>query len=186
MSKRGGITAAQRASFFSKWWPACCEVQGWDPKSETVRRAHILEATKGKTDRMSLCSQAQLTAIFQLTWFKTNPNSLNAAIPVANPEEALEADEQRRAIFSLSGKGLTTEEIAKIAAPLCRKHHVSDWQRLPSKVLKSIMHWKQFQPEEIARLRRPVALPLVQTAEESRIYYLRPSPNPQPAVAGPF
>jgi len=183
---KGGLTDAQRARFFGEWWPACCEVQGWDPKNENVRRAHILEATKGATDRMSLCSQAQLTAIFQLTWFKTNPNSLSAALPVANPEEAREADAQRRAIFALSHKGVTVEEIARIAAPLCRKHHVSDWQRLPSSVLKSMMHWKQFQPAEIKR-RHTTSLPSIQPIDQSRIYYLRPAPKtPKPVCAGPY
>lgn len=182
-----GMTDAQRAKFFGDWWPACCEAQGWDAKSEKVRRAHILEATKGATDRMSLCSQAQLTAIFQLTWFKTNPISLDAALPVANPAEALEQDEQRRAVVALAGKGLLVDEIVRITAPLCRKHHVSDWQRLPSKVLKSVMHWKQFQPGYRPPSCSVGALPLGSTSDESAVVYqLRPAPTPKPVCAGPY
>jgi hypothetical protein len=184
---KGGLTKKQRDSFFGTWWPDCCEVQGWDSKSEAVRRAHVLEATKGATDRMSLCSQAQLSAIFQLTWFKTNPNSLDAALPVANPEQAREDDDRRRAVVALSRKGLMLEEIARIAAPFCRKHHVSDWQRLPSSVLKSMMHWKQFQPKQRAA-RTVTTMPLGQAAADTPVIYnLRPSPKtPKPVCAGPY
>lgn len=196
MSRRGGLTDAQRASFFGKWWPACCEVQGWDHQSEKLRREFVLEATTKfhrevpgaptPTNRLSLCNQKQLSAVFKLTWHKTKPDSLNEMMPIANPEEAAEADEQRRAVFALSSKGLTTDEIARITTPLCRKYRVGDWQRLPSSVLKGIMHWKQFQPAEVARRHQVASMPLAPASDDSRVYYLRPARTAKAACAGPF
>jgi hypothetical protein len=168
------MTDNQRKKFFKIWWPACCEVQGWDHKSEKRRREFVFEATKGATDRLSLCTQAQLTAVFQLCWHKSNPDSLNEAIPVANPEQAAEADEQRRCVFALLKKGLTRPAIERIAAPLCRKHRVGNWERLPSKVLKEMMRWKQFtQPAQPAPL-LPLACSV--TRDGAIEYELRPPP----------
>jgi hypothetical protein len=172
--KRGGLTEKQRASFFGTWWPKCCEVQGWDDKSEKRRREFVFEATKGATDRLSLCTQPQLTAVFQLCWHKSNPDSLNEAIPVANPEQAAEEDEQRRCVFALLKKGLTRPAIERIAATPCRRHRVGNWERLPSKVLKEMMHWKQFTQPAPA----PV-LPIAPVGNDDHVieYLLRPPPT---------
>jgi hypothetical protein len=177
------MTDAQRAKFFGTWWPACCEAQGWDPKSEKHRRSLVHEATKGATDRLSLCTQAQLTAVFELTWHKTKPDSLDEAIPVANPELAAEQDEQRRCVFALLKKGIMRPEIERIAAPLCRRHRVGNWELLPSKVLKEMMRWKQFSPTKVKP--EPASnKPPIGDIDEPHIYHLRPAP---PAtVAGPF
>ena len=192
--KRGALTKNQRNAFFGEWWPKCCEVQGWDDKSEKRRRDFVLEATTElyhqvpnmpyPTDRLSLCTQDQLTAVFKLTWHKTKPDSLNEAIPVANPEQAAEEDAQRRCVFALMEKGLTRPAIERIAAPLCRRHRVGNWERLPSRVLKEMMRWKQFNKPAPA----PV-LPLACTVTGDGVieYPLRPPPpTKRPVVDCPF
>ena len=198
MSKRHhGMTPAQRAKFFGTWWPDCCEAQGWEDKSEKLRREFVLEATTAlrrdvpsaptPTERLSLCTQGQLSAVFKLAWFKTKnagaSADLNSAIDSANPAEANERDEQRRAVVALSDKGLTQAEIARVLTPICRKHGVGDWQRLPSKALKEVMHWKQFQPAEIARRRNTVlSMPLGVVSDTVVEYQMKPFKKFTPAV----
>jgi hypothetical protein len=144
------------------------------PKDQLDEERHgiTLDATKGRTSsHKDVHDNREVTALFRRLEFKAQPNDLTTAMPVANPEEEAEADAQRRAVFALSNKGLTLDEIARIAAPLCRRHRVGSWQRLPSGVLIEMMRWKQFQPKPDAPF----------------IYHLRPSPKtPRPAAAGPF
>jgi hypothetical protein len=158
-------------------------------QQEAERHAITLEATKNRTSsHKDVTSNAEITRLFALIKFRGRPNDLNAAIDAANPEQAQEANDQRQAVFALSNKGLTSDEIARIAAPLCRRHRVGSWQRLPSHVLREMTRWKQFQPIEVARRRRTPALAIPHSSDDQQIvYHLRPSPpTPSPANAGPF
>jgi hypothetical protein len=185
------MTEKQRFGYFRRW-KAVKLAHGLDKlpvaEQEEERHAITLQATKGRTSSITnITSNKEITALYRLLEFKARPNDLNAAIPVANPEVEEEADEQRRCVVALSGKGLMLDEIARVAAPLCRRHRVGTWQKLPSRVLKEMMRWKQFQPAEIARRRIVPSMPLQRTGDSTFTYHLRPSPpTPKPACAGPY
>jgi hypothetical protein len=182
------MNKAQRDSYFGWRWPAACRGQGWDrlSKEEREKKRHqvTLEASGmlpgwSSTDSITKLDQDQITALFNLLKHYANPNSLKHAVPVANPAEEKEKDERRRAAFSLSQRGLTNAEIQNIAEPLCRRHRVGDWRLLPSKVIREMMVWKQFNKEEVAKRRRNMGLPLIDSQEDAPIiYHLKASPRP--------
>jgi hypothetical protein len=182
------MSPAQDKGYWRRW-SAVVRAHGLNrlPKTEQDEERHqiTLEATKGRTSsHKDVTDNKEITRLFRILEYRAQPDNLNAAIPVANPENEAEADEQRRCVVALSKKGLPTDEIARIAAPLCRRHRVGDWTLLPSKVLHEMMHWKQFQPAEIARRRHLSALPLQQTGNDAFTYYLRPPPpTPKPVHA---
>lgn len=156
---------------------------------DAERHAITLEATNGRTsEHKKVTDNKEITKLFRILEFKAQPDCLDAAIPVANPELEEEADEQRKMVFAIRAKGLTDKEIQEIAEPLCRKHHVGSWQELPSIVLKEIVAWKQFQPDYIARRRAaaPPILPLEHAArraliQDGHVYQLKPASTFRPS-----
>lgn len=186
------MNAAQDRGYWRRW-AAVVRAHGLNklPKTDQDSERHqiTLEATRGRTSsHKDVTGNAEITVLFRILEYRARPLDVNAARRVANPEEEAEADERRRCVFTLSQRGLSNDEIAKIAASSCRTHRVRDWRDLPSKVLKEMMTWKQFSPQEIARRRQVGPLPLQQTSDGTFTYVLRQSPTKtqQPACAGPY
>lgn len=151
------MTSKQRNFFFADLWPKACRRQGWTGavEMEVKRRFVVLQATtalhreapcKGQpTERMSLCNQAQLTAVFDAVKLLIDPNSLKKARAAANPAEAADADECRRLVWKIREAAkrdevtLNDAYIQKIAAYDCRAAQVTVWTDLPAESLRRVL-----------------------------------------------
>ena len=152
------MTSKQRAHYFRDLWPAACQRQGWDPKNEGLRRDVTLEAV-GKPSTSGL-SEHQITRLFEYLRLLADPDNLDRAIPVANPDVSAEEDACRRLRWVIENELMPAREavppgpyaphgrpaqpafadtyVQRCALGFCRAAKVEHWQQLPSASLEKL------------------------------------------------
>src|SRR6187402_403517 len=122
------MSPAQRAHYFRDLWPAACRRQGWSVKDDAMRRDATLTATGVKST--GALDQDGITKLFRFLELLADPDELNKAIPVANPEDEQEQDRRRRLQYAIRRLGFVDAYIDKCATGLCRAQGASSWTEL--------------------------------------------------------
>jgi hypothetical protein len=172
----------QRDSYFGWRWPAACRTQGWDllphAQREERRKALTLEATGGATNSTQHLTENQITDLFTLLRLKTNPEDLDAALDLANPQQSHAKDECRRLVFAINSHGFHRNYVQGIADWYCRTHQVTHWEDLPAEKLSLLIR-----TVNARRAAKGMALPAKEPAlNGSREYQLKPKRQYTPSL----
>jgi hypothetical protein len=137
------MNGRQRARYHSQLWPAACAAQGWNPRDQEKRREVTLQAT-GTASSTGL-SELQITRLFDFLKHLAHPNSLDHAIPVANPDVQEERHDRRRALWAFEAvfAGFVAQLLPRREWPAGTRA----WTNLPATHLEAILQALDQEPD---------------------------------------